>query len=72
MWMLNNTRMGCATGATALSAACLEGSINYANERTQFGQQIGKFQMIQQQIAEMKLEDRSGEISIIQGRMAEG
>jgi glutaryl-CoA dehydrogenase (non-decarboxylating) len=57
MWMLNNTRMGCATGAAALAAECLEGSVQYANERTQFGQPIGKFQMIQQQIAEMKLED---------------
>ena len=59
MWMLNNTRMGCATGAAALGAACLEGSVNYANERMQFGQPIGKFQMIQQQIAEMKLEDEA-------------
>jgi glutaryl-CoA dehydrogenase (non-decarboxylating) len=59
MWMLNNTRMGCATGAAALAAACLEGSVNYANERIQFGQPIGKFQMIQQQIAEMKLEDEA-------------
>jgi len=59
MWMLNNTRMGCATGAAALSAACLEGAVNYANERYQFGQQIGKFQMIQQQITEMKLEDEA-------------
>ena len=59
MWQLNNTRMGCAIGAAALSAACLEGSVNYANERIQFGQPIGKFQMIQQQIAEMKLEDEA-------------
>ncbi len=59
MWMLNNTRMGCATGAAALSAACLEGAVQYANERTQFGKQIGQFQMIQQQIAEMKLEDEA-------------
>jgi len=58
-WMLNNTRMGCATGAAALSSAALEGSVQYANERTQFGQPIGKFQMIQQQIAEMKLEDEA-------------
>jgi glutaryl-CoA dehydrogenase (non-decarboxylating) len=57
MWMLNNTRMGCATGAAALSAAALEGSVAYANERTQFGQPIGKFQLVQAQIAEMKLED---------------
>jgi len=59
MWMLNNTRMGCATGAAALSAAALEGSVQYANERTQFGQPIGKFQMVQQQIAEMKIEDEA-------------
>ncbi|MDR0858232.1 MAG: acyl-CoA dehydrogenase family protein [Oscillospiraceae bacterium] len=59
MWMLNNTRMGCATGGAALSAACLEGAVQYANERTQFNQPIGKFQMIQQQIAEMKLEDEA-------------
>jgi glutaryl-CoA dehydrogenase (non-decarboxylating) len=59
MWMLNNTRMGCATGAAALSAAALEGAVQYANERTQFGQPIGKFQMIQSQIAEMKLEDEA-------------
>jgi glutaryl-CoA dehydrogenase (non-decarboxylating) len=59
MWQLNNTRMGCATGAAALSAACLEGAVQYANERTQFGQPIGKFQMIQSQIAEMKLEDEA-------------
>lgn len=59
MWMLNNTRMGCATGSAALSAACLEGSVQYANERTQFGKQIGKYQMIQQQLADMKLEDEA-------------
>lgn len=59
MWQLNNTRMGCATGAAALSAAALEGAVQYANERTQFGQPIGKFQLIQQQITEMKLEDEA-------------
>ena len=64
MWMLNNTRMGCATGAAALSAACLEGAVQYANERTQFGQPIGKFQMIQQQIAEMKLEDEAAKFLV--------
>lgn len=59
MWQLNNTRMGCATGAAALSAAALEGAVRYANERYQFGQPIGKFQLIQQQITEMKLEDEA-------------
>lgn len=59
MWQLNNTRMGCATGAAALSKACLEGCVQYANERIQFGKPIGKHQMIQAQIAEMMLEDEA-------------
>jgi glutaryl-CoA dehydrogenase (non-decarboxylating) len=59
MWQLNNTRMGCANGAAALSAAALEGSVQYANERTQFGKPIGKYQLIQEQICNMKLEDEA-------------
>ncbi|MDR3072413.1 MAG: acyl-CoA dehydrogenase family protein [Clostridiales Family XIII bacterium] len=57
MWMLNNTRMGCATGSAALAAACGEGAAQYCNERIQFGQPIGKFQAIQHQIATLKLEE---------------
>ena len=57
MWQLNNTRMGTASGAASLAAACLEGSVKYAQERTQFGQPIGKYQLVQEQITEMKLED---------------
>lgn len=59
MWQLNNTRMGCATGSAALAAACTEGAAQYAMERTQFGKRIGEFQMIQQQICDMKLEDEA-------------
>jgi glutaryl-CoA dehydrogenase (non-decarboxylating) len=64
MWQLNNTRMGCATGSAALSAAALEGSVQYANERTQFGKPIGKYQMIQQQIADMLLEDEAAKFLV--------
>ena len=56
MDQLNGTRLGCSAGALGLSGACLDASIKYANERTQFGQPIGKYQLIQQQIAEMKCE----------------
>ena len=59
MTQLNATRLGCSAGALGLSGAILEQSIRYANERTQFGKQIGKFQLIQQQIAEMKMEHES-------------
>ncbi|MCX5839750.1 MAG: acyl-CoA dehydrogenase family protein [Deltaproteobacteria bacterium] len=56
MTQLNHTRLGCAAGALGLSGACLETSIQYANERRQFGNPIGRYQLIQQQIAEMKME----------------
>jgi glutaryl-CoA dehydrogenase (non-decarboxylating) len=56
MTQLNATRLGCSAGALGLSGAILEASIKYAIERSQFGQQIGKYQLIQQQIAEMKME----------------
>ncbi|MCG6533177.1 MAG: acyl-CoA dehydrogenase family protein [Syntrophales bacterium LBB04] len=59
MTQLNSTRLGCSAGALGLSGAILEESIKYANERSQFGQQIGKFQLIQHQIAEMKMEHES-------------
>lgn len=56
MQQLNGTRLGCSAGSLGLSGACLEASIRYANERSQFGKPIGKYQLIQQQIAEMKME----------------
>ncbi|MBS4062121.1 MAG: acyl-CoA dehydrogenase family protein [Bacteroidetes bacterium] len=55
MTQLNATRLGCSAGALGLSGAILEASVKYANERSQFGQPIGKYQLIQQQIAEMKM-----------------
>lgn len=55
MTQLNATRLGCAAGALGLSGAILEASIKYATERSQFGQLIGRYQLIQQQIAEMKM-----------------
>jgi glutaryl-CoA dehydrogenase (non-decarboxylating) len=64
MWMLNNTRMGCATGAASLSAACTEGSAAYAMQRTQFGKPIGQYQMIQQQLCDMKLEDEAAKYMV--------
>jgi glutaryl-CoA dehydrogenase (non-decarboxylating) len=56
MTQLNGTRLGCSAGALGLSGAILEASIKYANERSQFGKQIGRYQLIQHQIAEMKME----------------
>jgi len=64
MWMLNNTRLGCAAGALGVAGACLELAIGYANERTQFGQPISKFQMIQAQIAELVAEHDAAQLLV--------
>ncbi|MBF0477264.1 MAG: acyl-CoA dehydrogenase, partial [Deltaproteobacteria bacterium] len=53
---LNQTRLSCAAGGVGVAQACLELSIKYANEREQFGQQVGKFQMNQDLIAQMAVE----------------
>lgn len=53
---LNQTRLSCAAGAVGLAQACLDTAIKYCNEREQFGQQIGQFQMNQEMIADMAVE----------------
>ena len=46
-------RCNAAVGSIAIAEAALEAAVDYAKGRTQFGKVIGKFQMIQQLIAEM-------------------
>jgi glutaryl-CoA dehydrogenase (non-decarboxylating) len=53
MSSLDNGRYTVAAGATGLIRACLEASLRYSNERTAFGREIGKFQLVQQKIARM-------------------
>lgn len=53
MQQLDNTRLASAAGALGIAQACLDAAVNYATAREQFGQQIGKFQMIQDWIAQM-------------------
>jgi len=50
---LNQTRLCCAAGGVGLAQACLDAAVQYCNEREQFGQLVGKFQMNQEQIAVM-------------------
>jgi glutaryl-CoA dehydrogenase (non-decarboxylating) len=53
MSCLDNGRYTVAAGATGLIRACLDESVSYAQERSAFGRQIGKFQLVQQKIAHM-------------------
>jgi glutaryl-CoA dehydrogenase (non-decarboxylating) len=53
---LNRTRLNCAAGGVGVAQACLDLTIQYANERKAFGKEIGKFQMNQEMIAQMAVE----------------
>jgi glutaryl-CoA dehydrogenase (non-decarboxylating) len=64
MWQLNNTRINCAAGALGVAGGALELSVNYANERTQFGKPISRHQMIQSQIADMAVEHEAARLLV--------
>jgi glutaryl-CoA dehydrogenase (non-decarboxylating) len=64
MAMLDNTRLSSAARAVGVARACLEHSVRYANEREQFGQPIASFQMIQEQIAEMYVEEQAARLLV--------
>ncbi len=53
---LGNTRLSAAAGAVGCAQACLDQAVKYCNERVQFGQPVGKFQMNQDLIAQMAVE----------------
>ncbi len=64
MAMLDNTRLSSAARAVGVARACLEHSVRYANEREQFGQPVANFQMIQEQIAEMYVEEQAARLLV--------
>ena len=64
MIMLDNTRLSSASRAVGVGQALIEYSVQYANDRTQFGQPIGKFQMIQDQIADMYIEHEAAKMLV--------
>ncbi len=64
MDLLGKTRLFAAARALGLEEACIENSIEYARTRIQFGKPIGKFQMIQEQIAEMYINHEAARMLI--------
>jgi glutaryl-CoA dehydrogenase (non-decarboxylating) len=59
MWQLNQTRLNCAAGALGLARAAKEAAVSYCNQRAQFGQKIGEFQMNQDLIAQMVVHEEA-------------
>jgi len=64
---LNNTRLSAAAGAVGCAQACLEIAVKYCNDREQFGQPIGKFQMNQDMIAQMSAEIEAARLLVYRG-----
>ena len=56
MSSLNNTRLTAAAGAVGVGQGLIDEAIRYAKERIQFGQAIGQFQMVQEELARMIVE----------------
>lgn len=51
--LLNDERVGLAAGGLGIAEAAYEDALQYAKERVQFGQPIGKFQAIAHMLVEM-------------------
>ncbi len=56
MEALNATRIALGAGAVGLARAAFDRALQYANERQQFGQPIGKFQGVSFKLVDMALE----------------
>jgi glutaryl-CoA dehydrogenase (non-decarboxylating) len=61
---LNNTRLTAAAGAVGVSQGLIDEAKRYANEREQFGKPIGKFQMVQEELARMIVETEAARLMV--------
>ena len=64
MWQLNQTRLNCAAGALGVACAAREAAVNYCNQREQFGQKIGQYQMNQELIAHMVVQEEAARLLV--------
>lgn len=70
MSVLDAGRIGIASQALGIAEAAYEASLEYAREREAFGQHIGKFQMIQKKLADMKTRIEASRLLIYQAALA--
>src|ERR671930_1810796 len=66
MYGLDQGRFTVAAGACGVVRACLERSVEYARERETFGEPIGKYQFVQDMIAEMVLGYETSKLLVMQ------
>jgi glutaryl-CoA dehydrogenase (non-decarboxylating) len=66
---LNNTRLTAAAGALGVSQALIDESVRYAKTRVQFGQAVGQFQMVQEELARMIVETEAARLLVYKSAM---
>jgi glutaryl-CoA dehydrogenase (non-decarboxylating) len=66
MYGLDQGRFTVAAGACGVVRACLERSVEYARERQTFGQEIGRYQFVQDMIATMVLGYETSKLLVMQ------
>jgi glutaryl-CoA dehydrogenase (non-decarboxylating) len=66
MYALDQGRFTVAAGALGVIRACLEKSVEYARERETFGQPIGRYQFVQDMIADMVLGYETSKLLVMQ------
>ena len=66
MYSLDHGRFTVAAGACGVIRACLERSIEYARERETFGEEIGRYQFVQDMIATMVLGYETSKLLVMQ------
>jgi glutaryl-CoA dehydrogenase (non-decarboxylating) len=64
MSAIDQGRFTVAAGAVGLAQACLDASLKYARERSTFGQEIGRHQLVQQLIAKMAAGTEMGRLLV--------
>jgi len=62
MGSLDNTRLTAAAGAVGVSQGLIDEAVNYARTREQFGQPVGQFQMVQEELARMIVETEAARL----------
>lgn len=66
MQTLDSGRVSVAAGCVGISQACLEDSVRYSLERTQFGRPLARFQMVQDMIAEISVDTDASRLLVWQ------
>ncbi len=63
---INDARFTMAAGCVGIAQACIDASVNYARKRHQFKRPIGRFQLIQEMIADMIVETEAARYLVYQ------